>query len=75
MFIFQNEFCLQQPLSLFSLWVTRWRNDIPKSIWPIIKMVAKPGEFVNQTMPIVYDKHKTVNYNGFETKGKFESRP
>ena len=49
--------------------VTRWRDDIPPSNWPIIKMKQESGELVNQTMPIVYDKNNPVNYNGFSIKG------
>ena len=48
--------------------VTRWRNDIPPSIWPIIKMIAEPGELVNKSMAIVYDKNKPLNYNIFDSK-------
>ena len=48
--------------------VTRWRNDIPPSIWPIIKMIAEPGELVNKTMAVVYDKNKASNYNIFDAK-------
>jgi hypothetical protein len=33
-------------------------------------MVAKPGELVNITMPIVYDRKNSVNYNGFDTQGE-----
>ena len=49
--------------------VTRWRNDIPPSIWPTIKMFSDPGKSVNATVPIVYDKKNPVNYNGFDQEG------
>ena len=49
--------------------VTRWRDDIMPSIWPIIKLKSEPGLLVNRTMPIVYDKNKPVNLNGFDRKG------
>ena len=49
--------------------VTRWRNDIEASKWPIIRMLQEPGELVNKSMPIVYDRRKPVNYNGFDIQG------
>ena len=49
--------------------VTRWRSDIEPSKWPIIKMLQEPGELVNKTMPIVYDRNNPVNHNGFDIQG------
>ena len=49
--------------------VTRWRNDIEPSKWPIIKMLQEPGELVNKSMPIVYDRNKPLNHNGFDVQG------
>ena len=32
-------------------------------------MISEPGELVNKTMPIVFDKKGPKNYNGFDVKG------
>ena len=32
-------------------------------------MISKPGELVNKSMPIVFDRNNPTNYNGFDVKG------
>ena len=32
-------------------------------------MLQEPGELVNKSMPIVYDRNKPLNHNGFDVQG------
>eukprot|EP01084_Bolivina_argentea_P284927 488464_1 len=38
--------------------VTKWRDDVPKSKWPFIQQMSRPGQLVVNDLPRVYDKRK-----------------